>query len=303
MTRITSPSPSHRTTSTNPAPTHYHSAPSMSQAIRGGHSLQMGQKGPAIEQLQQRLNAAGAHLQTDGKFGPDTDKALRSFQGSHQLNVDGLAGPKTLQAFKTTKDHYVNPTGKTNHNPVAIHNGKDNRSITKPSSRRIVNPRPAFGSKPANMHASIEKTYNKGRTNQRVDGHVTVNGHSYPYRDGGKGYGNAPVGDYKVTKHLNFRDGIGYSVPDPSSNRASKRYGFSFKMERKDGHRMGDDKSYDPRTNRNRSYLRIHPDGGSAGTHGCMGIVGNAALQKQFKADMDAEIKRHGGSVTLHFGN
>ena len=65
--------------------------------------------------------------------------------------------------------------------------------------------------------------------------------------------------------------------------------GYSFAMSDK----------YDSRVNGTRTLLRIHPDGGSAGTEGCLGIVGNADVQRRFREDMLAEIRRNGGSYTL----
>ena len=51
-----------------------------------------------------------------------------------------------------------------------------------------------------------------------------------------------------------------------------------------------------------RRLLRIHPDGGTPGTLGCMGIVGNADVQRQFREDMRAELQRNGGRFTLNVG-
>ena len=59
---------------------------------------------------------------------------------------------------------------------------------------------------------------------------------------------------------------------------------------------------YDSRVGGTRTELRIHPDGGSAGTNGCMGIEGNAATLRQFQRDLAAEIARGGGHFTLHVG-
>jgi hypothetical protein len=59
---------------------------------------------------------------------------------------------------------------------------------------------------------------------------------------------------------------------------------------------------YDARVGGTRTALRIHPDGGSAGTMGCIGIKGDAATLKRFKADLAAELARNGGKFTLKVG-
>lgn len=59
-------------------------------------TLRQGDTGPAVVQLQQRLNAHDhPGLKEDGDFGPLTDKAVRRFQQQHYLTVDGIVGPKT----------------------------------------------------------------------------------------------------------------------------------------------------------------------------------------------------------------
>jgi len=66
--------------------------------------VQQGQSGAQVRQLQERLNALGAHLAVDGKFGPATLAAVRAVQRGHkdaqgrQLKVDGLVGPLTTSA-------------------------------------------------------------------------------------------------------------------------------------------------------------------------------------------------------------
>ena len=51
-----------------------------------------------------------------------------------------------------------------------------------------------------------------------------------------------------------------------------------------------------------RTLLRIHPDGQGPGTIGCIGIVGDGAVQRRFRDDMLEEIRRNGGSFTLKVG-
>jgi len=65
--------------------------------------------------------------------------------------------------------------------------------------------------------------------------------------------------------------------------------GYSFAMSDK----------YDSRVGGTRKLLRIHPDGGGAGTIGCIGIVGNGNVQRSFREDMRAELARNGGSFNL----
>lgn len=68
--------------------------------------LREGESGPAVRQLQERLNTAGARdaqgraLQADGVFGQNTQDAVRNFQRTSSLEVDGIAGPATLRALE-----------------------------------------------------------------------------------------------------------------------------------------------------------------------------------------------------------
>lgn len=61
-----------------------------------------GSSGPAVVALQRQLNAHGASLTVDGSFGPATASAVRNFQSSQGLSVDGIAGPQTWQALVGT---------------------------------------------------------------------------------------------------------------------------------------------------------------------------------------------------------
>ena len=64
-------------------------------------TLRLGSRGPAVAELQRRLNAKGAtpRLDVDGIFGPVTSAAVRRFQRSRGLVVDGIVGPKTWAAL------------------------------------------------------------------------------------------------------------------------------------------------------------------------------------------------------------
>jgi hypothetical protein len=60
-----------------------------------GRLLQEGSQGEDVRAVQSQLDQFGAHLKTDGIFGPATDQAVRQFQTAHSLNPDGIVGPKT----------------------------------------------------------------------------------------------------------------------------------------------------------------------------------------------------------------
>jgi hypothetical protein len=63
--------------------------------------LKTGSTGPAVSDLQDLLKSHGFTQvgPTDGEFGPATKRALLQFQQSHNLDVDGLAGPNVWMAL------------------------------------------------------------------------------------------------------------------------------------------------------------------------------------------------------------
>jgi len=64
-----------------------------------------------VKKLQTLLNQNGASLETDGIFGPKTDKAVREYQRANGLGVDGIVGPKTWGALlKPQTDQTPLPT-------------------------------------------------------------------------------------------------------------------------------------------------------------------------------------------------
>lgn len=57
--------------------------------------LSVGDKGAVVTTLQLALVDRGYKLTADGDFGPMTDQAVRAWQGSRKLKVDGKVGPAT----------------------------------------------------------------------------------------------------------------------------------------------------------------------------------------------------------------
>lgn len=64
-------------------------------ALDTTRTLRYGSRGAAVSDLQKALNANGASLAVDGKFGPRTRSAVKDYQASNGLAIDGIVGPKT----------------------------------------------------------------------------------------------------------------------------------------------------------------------------------------------------------------
>src|SRR5207247_265250 len=64
-----------------------------------GPTLRRGDSGPAVLTLQRGLAALGLAVAIDGRFGPGTERAVRSFQVRTRISVDGRVGPTTKAAL------------------------------------------------------------------------------------------------------------------------------------------------------------------------------------------------------------
>jgi hypothetical protein len=60
-----------------------------------GDTLRIGDKGSDVAEVQERLGL----LEPDGVFGSTMLQAVEAFQAAHQLNPDGVVGPKTFTAL------------------------------------------------------------------------------------------------------------------------------------------------------------------------------------------------------------
>lgn len=61
--------------------------------------LSMGDRGPEVIRLQEKLNAFGAVMEVDGIYGPATRAAIIGFQAEKGLSPDGVIGPRTAAAL------------------------------------------------------------------------------------------------------------------------------------------------------------------------------------------------------------
>jgi hypothetical protein len=83
------------TTSTTPSTT----TSSTPATLPEGVVLRRGAKGAEVRQVQEALVALGYSTTVDGKFGPATAQAVKSFQASSGITDDGVVGPATLSAL------------------------------------------------------------------------------------------------------------------------------------------------------------------------------------------------------------
>jgi N-acetyl-anhydromuramyl-L-alanine amidase AmpD len=68
-------------------------------------TLRRGDNGWRVKRLQRRLGHHGYDVgEVDGDFGPNTERAVRDFQGAKDLDVDGVVGPMTWKALLKGKD-------------------------------------------------------------------------------------------------------------------------------------------------------------------------------------------------------
>lgn len=68
-------------------------------AFAVGPTLRRGSTGVAVAALQRALVTLGQDIAVDGQFGPNTERAVRTFQTSAGIGVDGIVGPQTKKAI------------------------------------------------------------------------------------------------------------------------------------------------------------------------------------------------------------
>ncbi|WP_068672115.1 C40 family peptidase [Oceanobacillus sp. Castelsardo] len=69
-------------------------------SLSEGTKIQQGDISTTVEDIQKELQEQGYYTYTiDGVFGPLTGQAVRDYQADHQLQVDGIVGPNTLETL------------------------------------------------------------------------------------------------------------------------------------------------------------------------------------------------------------
>jgi peptidoglycan hydrolase-like protein with peptidoglycan-binding domain len=65
-------------------------------------NVKLGDSGSGVRQIQAALVAKGYSVSVDGKFGAQTEQAVKSFQAKNALTQDGIVGPVTWAKLKST---------------------------------------------------------------------------------------------------------------------------------------------------------------------------------------------------------
>lgn len=71
----------------------------VADAAKSKPTLRQGASGEAVKDLQNHLTANGHTVVIDGRFGPATSNAVKAYQRSRRLTVDGIAGYDTWVAL------------------------------------------------------------------------------------------------------------------------------------------------------------------------------------------------------------
>lgn len=135
-----------------------------------GYAVKYGSTGSTVTKVQQRLNSLGFSISADGSFGPATDTAVKNFQRTRGISVDGSVGP-------TTWDYLFNKTFKPSYPGTAVHYGSTGTIVLMVQARlnqlgyNLGAPDGSFG--PATKNAVLNFQKSKGLSQDGYCGPAT----------------------------------------------------------------------------------------------------------------------------------
>ena len=86
-------------------------------------TLRKGDTGKSVTYLQTLLCSVGDPITVEGKFGSETEKAVKDFQKQYGLTVDGVVGPKTWAALERATGHHGDEEAPDEPDTVTISRG------------------------------------------------------------------------------------------------------------------------------------------------------------------------------------
>ena len=112
-------------------------------------TMRQGSKGDNVKQLQEMLNAKGAKLDVDGKYGAKTEQAVKEFQKQQKIDSDGIAGKDTMG--KLQPQEAAGPGTQPKGDPVAAKPAEADKPAPadKPAAAAADKPAAAAADKPA----------------------------------------------------------------------------------------------------------------------------------------------------------
>ena len=100
--------------------------------------LEKGDEGPEVKEMQEALLKKGFDPKgIDGKFGPNTEKALKAFQKANGLVVDGKCGPKTKAVLYSEGSSKPVEDGKDEAVYYTVKSGDDLTTIAKKNKTTV----------------------------------------------------------------------------------------------------------------------------------------------------------------------
>ena len=115
----------------------------VNENTKDSRTLRFGMSGSEVKELQQRLMAAGISLDqhgADGKFGKETEEAVKEFQEQEMLRVDGIVGPETHEALDEVTESIQQYPGEL------IRNGSRGAAVKAIQRKLGTDPDGIFGS-------------------------------------------------------------------------------------------------------------------------------------------------------------
>ena len=92
--------------------------------------LRYGSSGSDVEKLQNYLNQVGNYgLTVDGNYGPKTEEAVKKYQSSNNLTVDGIAGDQTWGSLSDAVSKLSSSSGSTSNSTAS---GSENTAQAAP---------------------------------------------------------------------------------------------------------------------------------------------------------------------------